>query len=181
MADKVQLIKEEIERLKTQNETYLDKEYAESTKWYKHGAYDACNAILSFIDSLPEENHFEDKSEMVIEDLEEEILCRWEDDPHTLWPKCPYSDFKNIAHHFAEWQKQRDQETIELAEDHAMLAGMNKMKEEMMKDALNCSIIMHPNDRFANYSISAYVPPLHPASTYISNGDKVKIIIIKED
>lgn len=55
------------------------------------------------------------------------------------------------------------------------------IESQLMEDALNCSIIMHPNDRFANYSISAYVPPLHPASTYISNGDKVKIIIIREE
>jgi hypothetical protein len=34
----------------------------------------------------------------------------------------------------AKWQKKQDQETIELAEDHAMLAGMEKMKEEMMKN-----------------------------------------------
>ena len=36
-----------------------------------------------------------------------------------------------IAHHFAEWQKKQDQETIELAEDHAMLAGRMQMKEEI--------------------------------------------------
>ena len=59
---------------------------------------------------------------------------------------------------------------------------MAEWKEnQMMEEALDCSIIMHPNDRFANYSVSAYVPPLHPASTYISNGEKVKIIIIKEE
>jgi len=36
----------------------------------------------------------------------------------------------------ANWQKQQDQSTIELAEDHAMLAGMEKMKEEMMEKAI---------------------------------------------
>lgn len=45
--------------------------------------------------------------------------------------------FKNIARHFANWQKQQDQETIELAEDHAMLAGMVKGKEEMIEKACN--------------------------------------------
>ncbi len=69
-----------------------------------------------------------------------------------------YMDIRDTVHHFANWQKQ-----------------------QLMEDALDCSIIMHPNDRFANYSISAYVPPLHPASTYISKGDKVKIIIIREE
>ena len=32
----------------------------------------------------------------------------------------------------AKWQKTKDQSTIELAEDHAMFAGMEKMKEEMV-------------------------------------------------
>ena len=36
----------------------------------------------------------------------------------------------------ANWQKQQDQSTIELAEDHAMLAGMEKMKEEMKAKAV---------------------------------------------
>ena len=33
----------------------------------------------------------------------------------------------------AKWQEKQDQETIELAEDHAMLAGKMQMKEEMEK------------------------------------------------
>ena len=32
----------------------------------------------------------------------------------------------------AKWQKTKDQSTIELAEDHAMFAGIEKMKEEMV-------------------------------------------------
>jgi phosphoribosyl-AMP cyclohydrolase len=36
----------------------------------------------------------------------------------------------------AKWQEKQDQSTIELAEDHAMLAGMEKMKEEMMAKAV---------------------------------------------
>ena len=169
MTDK-EKIKEEIERIeqilddfnKTHNNT-IDNGIVTAKK-------NICKHIKSFIDSLPEEP--------ANEDLEEEIknYIQKEYPDGIGFPNVP-----KIAHHFAEWQKKKDQETIEIAEDHAMLAGMNKMKEEMMKDALNCSIIMHPNDRFANYSISAYVPPLHPASTYISNGDKVKIIIVKEE
>jgi len=34
----------------------------------------------------------------------------------------------------ADWQKQQDQETIELAEDHAMMAGRMQMKEEIERD-----------------------------------------------
>lgn len=36
----------------------------------------------------------------------------------------------------AKWQREQDQSTIELAEDHAMLAGMEKMKEQMMAKAV---------------------------------------------
>lgn len=118
---------------------------------------DSYKALLSFIDSLPEEP--------VSEDLEEEMI-RWHKEHFGNkrdWEKTSgdYLTRKSqldIARHFAEWKE-----------------------SQLMEDALNCSIIMHPNDRFANYSVSAYVPPLHPASTYISNGNKVKVIIIKED
>lgn len=132
---------------------------------------DSYKALLSFIDSLPEEP--------VSEGIENELERFAYSLPHSadgFWPKdidCKsveartkygvhhawsYEQVKKIARHFADWKE-----------------------SQLMKDALNCSIIMHHNDCFANYSISAYVPPLHPASTYISNGDKVKIIIIREE
>jgi len=84
MTDK-ELIKQEIERLKTQNETYLDKEYAESTKWYKHGAYDICNVILSFIDSLPEDSNVKN------EDSSDECpCCGWSLDSDGCCSSCGY-------------------------------------------------------------------------------------------
>jgi hypothetical protein len=84
----------------------------------------------------------------------------------------------------ASWEYS-DREGISYAQRYAMQidfkAGANWKEQQLKEDALDCSIIYHPNDSFANYSISAYVPPLHKASSYISNGDKLKIIIIKED
>lgn len=56
MSNKVQKIKQEIERLKTKNEIALDKEYTQENKWHKIGAYDICFQLLNFIDSLPEES-----------------------------------------------------------------------------------------------------------------------------
>lgn len=41
----------------------------------------------------------------------------------------------------AEHQRKQDQKLIELAEDHAMLAGMCKMKEEMMEKAVEFECI----------------------------------------
>lgn len=74
----------------------------------------------------------------------------------------------------AEWQRKQDQQLIELAEDHAMLAGMNKMKEEMMKaavDGMVCATITGTN------AISF----LSPLPDELNAGDKVKVIFIKED
>lgn len=161
MTDKVQLIKQEIERLKTQNETYLDKEYAESTKWYKHGAYDTCFQLLNFINSLPEEP--------TKEDLEEAANQHSKQVFHGLLVEDNITAFKAGA----EWQKQKDQETIELAEDHAMLAGMNRMKEEMMENAIE-SIVEDWCGDFPEVTI-----PLNPQD--FKTGDKVKIIIVKEE
>ena len=84
----------------------------------KYEAFDKALELLtpSIMDSQPEEsieyNPFDDfrhtdSEESVSENLLDEIHNRWEDDPHTKWPKCPYKDFKNIACHFANWQKQQ--------------------------------------------------------------------------
>lgn len=158
MSDK-ELIKQEIES------------YKESMKslWphsdFRRGQITAYNHILQFIDSLPEENHFEDKSEMVSEDLEEE-LHNW------MKENCDDNGFFNqleLARHFAEWQKKKDQETIELAEDHAMLAGMNRMKEEMMGNAVECT--------WGSQATSSFMSDF----PNIECGDKVKIIICKTE
>ena len=78
------------------------------------------------------------------------------------------------AKHFAEWGRKKDQETIELAEDHAMLAGMEKMRGEMMKDAVEAEV-MYPAS-----SSTLQIRYKLPKNTKLKYGDKVKIIIIKE-
>lgn len=219
MSDKVQLIKQEIKKLKQTN-GFLPVDNHEICDAYRARGYQfACDDILQFIDSLSEEpasedleeeiskwrnhyisvldnnlridlrdievtadyfaewgkNHSNNKSEIVIEDLVEEV--------DNLLKDPVFGKLINrnagiaLARHFAEWQKYQMKEVLQTEYEK----GRFDMREEMMKDALDCSIIIHPNDRFANYSISAYIPPLHKASTYISNGDKVKIIIVKED
>jgi molybdopterin converting factor small subunit len=78
-------------------------------------------------------------------------------------------------------QEKKDQSTIELAEDHAMLAGMEKMKEEMMKNAVDSEAVLNYygiNDKkyyaIGNEEVDGEKYNLH-------DGDKVKLIIIKED
>jgi hypothetical protein len=83
----------------------------------KYEAFDKALELLtpSIVDSQPEDSDKfthsvtkkSDQEESISEDLLDEIHNRWEDDPHIKWPKCPYKDFKNIACHFANWQKQQ--------------------------------------------------------------------------
>lgn len=87
--------------------------------------------LLLFIDSLPEEP--------ASEDLEEFAIDTWNN--YIGLDLMHVDEAVAFANKIAEWQKQKDQETIELAEDHAMLAGMMKEREEMMKDAVNAIFI----------------------------------------
>jgi hypothetical protein len=76
------------------------------------------------------------------------------------------------------WQKVKDQSTIELAEDHAMLAGMEKMREQMMKDAVGGYVIEDTEEGNGDFLLSAdYIP----ASMGLKDQQKVKVIILKDE
>lgn len=62
--------------------------------------------LISYLDN-PSKYNPGYYTENIGENLLDEIHNRWEDDTHNKWPKCPFTDFKNIARHFAEWQKQQ--------------------------------------------------------------------------
>ena len=162
MADK-EIIKQDIERR-------IEK-YGPDFKTPYDAMYQLLT-LLDFIDSIPEES--------TSEDLEEEIDRCWEGwiDPNPevkgVDGYLSKDEFSVYARHFAEWQKQKDQETIELAEEHAMLAGMEKMREEMMKDAVDATIL--------DIDAQTIEFGLWPEKLLdIKEGDKIKIIIIKEN
>jgi len=71
----------------------------------------------------------------------------------------------------ANWQKTKDQSTIELAEDNAMLAGMEKMKEEMMAKAIDAQCFGFQGGALFSFRL--------PASNYLI-GSEVKVIVIKK-
>lgn len=79
-----------------------------------------------------------------------------------------------IARHFANWQKKKDRETIELAEEHAILAGRIQMKEEMLKDAVEGEVI---------YDLGGFFRIKSEAidGAKYKVGSWVKLIIVKED
>jgi hypothetical protein len=141
MTDKVQLIKEEIERLKHNTPNAYDL-----------SRFMLLEEIGSFIDSLPEEPASEDLDREIGYYTTSKLLGKRNHSTgvyHLTQKECD-----NIARHFAEWQKQKDQETIELAEDHEMLAGMMKEREEMMKDAVEGEEIWKPIVGFEEYEVS---------------------------
>ena len=81
------------------------------------------------------------------------------------------SDIEHIARHFAGWQKVKDQFQIDMAHDGGYMEGQDYAREQMMKDVVEI--------------------PLHqwlPALLYdkmsekgFKDGDKVKLVIIKEE
>lgn len=86
-----------------------------------------------------------------------------------------------LARHFAEWQSKQDKETIELAEDHAYLAGAVNEREKIMKEAV-CYIAQADITATGNIVIPFIRIGYTALSRYgIKVGDKVRIIIVKED
>lgn len=163
MTDK-EKIKEEIERIKKESlegkKNYYD---------YYDGVGDACDEILQFTDSLPEEP--------ASDDLEEE-LHSW------MRKNCDDNGFFNpleLARHFAEWQREKDDKHIGDLQWEAYLKGEQDTKQQMMKDALDgCVLLIVKSDTFSrNLFIST--PQLYKELQKYKHGDKLKIIIVKED
>lgn len=79
---------------------------------------------------------------------------------------------------------ERAKETIELAEDHAMLAGRVQMKEEMMKCGKSGVVC---DDDFIKFDDGAYLDfqdptmQLNPAFKLPKNGTRVRLIMIEEE
>lgn len=176
MTEKIQKIKEEVERLK--NHTLnIQKSKDGFVTSVGQGRVEAFNDILQFIDSLPEEHASEDLEKEIGKYTTNHLLKKRNHSTGVY--HLTQKDCDDIARHFAEWQKKKDQETIELAEDHAMLAGMNKIKEEMMKDAVETIIV---NDwQYGKDPDHAVIPAIHQRIDGFNVGDKVRIIIVKTE
>ena len=118
--NKVEKIKADIDRLQ---ETTMD-ENRNFLSSYHEGIFDGLSMIENFIDSLEEEPVSND-----LEEAARKIATR-----HSHITGDTY--YANDAWFFkkgAQWQKERDQSTIELAEDHAYLAGQEKIIAKAIK------------------------------------------------
>lgn len=132
--------------------------------------------------NMHEEKEIKESEKPVPNDLEEAAKkyahCPFTDDDGNFHEDAidedAYLDF--IAG--AKWQEEQDKETIELAEDHAYLAGSVNEREQMMKDAVEGHIVLK-NDGWNSIELpSTFFGEL---SKNYKHGDKVRIIIIKED
>ncbi len=167
MTDKVQKIREEVEKLMYGFNLEADIASCEDAKTEKLAniKYQLCKKILEYIDTMQEETASEDLGDYINE-LSKQFpevsfaklsriavsVSRWQrnQDTKNKLPKvisrtdldefayqCAYDmsndwaienptwhDVEDACKLGANWQKQQDQSTIELAEDHAMLAGM---------------------------------------------------------
>ena len=164
MTDKVQKIREEVQRLHNllpvMDGDNISVNYADRI----------CTALEKYIDSLQEEPVSEELDEAAKNHAVERYRATRD---MVLAEKCKWS-FKEGA----EWQKKQDQSTIELAEDHAMLAGMEKMKEEMMAKAVEVTVHIDAG----NYP---YIPQIELYDydkdvPLAKEGDKYKVVLIKE-
>ena len=175
LIDKSALVAE-IERLKAI--------YSDDENIHHVAKYNILVDILSFLGTLEVK---EAKEESVSEDLEIEIKhCIYEPffdlDGVAIKGATKYltvEDIADIARYFANWQKGQDQETIELAEDHAMFAGMEKMKEQLMAKAIDAEVKIDAG----NYP---YIPQMELYDydkdiPLAKKGDRYKVILIKVD
>ena len=145
------------------------------------------------MDKVQKTNHFEDKSEMISEDLKKEIERYFRE------VKWIYLPFVEVARHFADWQHGKDFDDLLQSEmkfpkeyyERGKADAMKEMKEalqteyekgrfdmraEMMKDAVDAFVNTYENTDVVNYV--EFVTEQSPYK--FKETDKVKIIIVKE-
>ncbi len=158
MSDKVQKIKEEIERL---YKHYLNAQEFDS------GYNMALDDILNFIDSLPEEHFDYTDVNIIPKDFGElpQTIEQAAVQSHIELEESDSLSFVNIFSKGAEWQKNKMKEALQTEYEK----GRFDMREEMLKDAMECT--------WGSQATSAFM------SDYpnIDVGDKVKIVVLKTE
>ena len=184
MTDKEKIKKEierQIEKGKVKCQQSRENNDRESfVAWSAHIA--TCGQLLVFINSLPEEP--------ASEDFEEEMI-KWHKQHFNGdrdWDKTSgeYLTRKSqldIARHFAEWQHGKDFDDLLLSEMKFPKEFYEKGRldtiDGMMKDAVETTIV---NDwQYGKDPDHAIIPAIHQRIEGFDAGDKVKIMIIKEE
>ena len=158
--DKAELIRHKIEKRKEHNLAIGNPLFAAMAE--------EDIELLCFIDSLQEEP--------VNENFEEALAQEWKgyNDRGAATVDALEDNTQELAfakgfYRGSKWQEKQDQETIELAEDHAILAGMEKMKKQIMAIAVDG--IARPYDNEIWCILDSF---------NLKDGDEVKVIVIKK-
>ena len=123
-------------------------------------------ALLSFLDTLEVKDV---QDEPVSEDLEKAAVEAFKQIVDS-----GNNNFLEIFKAGAEWKEKEMQSTIELVEDHAILAGMNKMEQQIMEKNFVTDAFV---DVFQNH-ISLVTNELPRG---LKQSDKFKMILIKQE
>lgn len=160
----IEKIRQEIERLKEEyNEQVSARLISESL--VSMGKVEALNKVLAFIDSLPEEKPSEDLEEAA-EISFDEARALTEDYRDFLAKGLTENRPRPIGPHwFCEYAKNR------------FIAGAEWQKEQMMKGAVEAKIYGYDDGSFE--LIASWLDM--PKESKFKDGDKVKIVIVKED
>ena len=127
------------------------------------------------------------QEEFVSEDLEVLVKKLWQEinSGHEYSVIDSYNQFYGICLEICEWQKEQGKKW--LADNHRQVfnsgweegfeAGRDDMVEQMMKDGIDATVHKLGNNYLKEITADEISKALEP----YNNGDKVKIIIIKED
>lgn len=184
MNEQIEVIRAEIERLQEIHERNLKKPMERGRIGYAHGVVACCDRILSFLDSLPE---VPDKSlEEAAGEYNKQVIDETKCHHNALTYAEGYEDaLLLIPDAFiagAEWQKEQmmkdgnvilAEEDFNAEKEKSMEWGYNLCKDQMLKEAVEGTIYgcdgLHWIETDADENIKG------------KEGDKVRIIIVKED
>lgn len=178
----IEKIRAEIERLKEEAYNSISPDEPKYRTHYKVGKKELCEELLSFLSDI--EKECEEKP--TNQDLEKELarfylkdLCGSEKDEipeATLHHNFPimWDDLRDIARHFAQWQKEKDNKELSEKIAAAYQLGLADKEKKMLKEAVEGKVFMSFAPGCNQRVVSTQDVDL-PCET------KVKLIIIKED
>lgn len=149
-------------------------------------------ALIPFVNSLQQEQPSEDLDADITAYLNTRYSDRFKDSKIVDFTT---TEAFELAHHFAEWQKAQmgEQARKELAKtditladlvafDEGLKLGRRLERQDMLKDAVEGKVVKLA-DTYDDLTISVEGKELNEAlqPLGVKDGDKVKIIIVKED
>lgn len=107
----------------------------------------------------------------------EEVADKYEKEHTGIYPEVGQTSIRDAFIDGAEWQKEQDDKELSDLLTIAHLQGAEQMKEQMMENALHGWL---DEDNEPPYDLNVLCEEKIPFGKF-KHGDKVRIIIVKED